>query len=527
MAERKPLFMSAEGWSEEMATADSMTLGGLTMGGDITMGTNKITGLGAGTDPTDAVTKAQLDAASGGLSWKDPVTVIDIISDATQAGSPPTASVAGEAWVVDTWGGGFNDGDIVEWDGSAWNVILSNSGGEPPDGTRVVVAGPPGGVPAGSFTGQAEDIATYSTTGSSWSFVTPSEGDAVLVIGDGSFAENVGYTFNDTNWIQFTGPGTITAGDGLSKDGNTLDVNAGDGIQIASDRVAIELSATPGLQLSGTTPDKTLEVLANTSAGIEVTASGVGVDLAGSNPGLQFDGSGDLQVLPNTSAGIEVGASGIGIDLATDPGLQFNSGLEVLLGSAGGLEKDASGLAVKIDDTPDTLDVDSDGLKVVGLPSQFKINDTAVGADVTAANLDELTDGSVTTLHSHAEAEAAERVENAIAVDEAIAIGDPVYFTGTGDRVGKSLSNNLVKSRVTGVAKTAQSTVGQNATIVSHGEAAGVLLGATPGTPYFLQAAGGIGTSLPPAGNRVVRVGYAVSATDLWVAIMDFGRKAA
>lgn len=39
MAERKPLFMSADGWSEEMAQADSLTLGGLTMGGAIATGT--------------------------------------------------------------------------------------------------------------------------------------------------------------------------------------------------------------------------------------------------------------------------------------------------------------------------------------------------------------------------------------------------------------------------------------------------------------------------------------------------------
>ena len=530
MAERKPLFMSAEGWSEEMATADSLTLGGLTMGGNIAMGSNKITGLASGTDPADAVTKSQLDAAAGGLSWKDPVVVIDMNSDAAQAGSPPTASAIGEAWVVNTWGAGYNDGDIVEWNGTSWDVILSNSGGEPPDGTRVVVLGLPGGTAGGSFTGQEEDIAAYDATGSSWSFETPSEGDTVLVIGDGSFAENVGYTFNATDWVQFTGPGTIVAGDGLLKTGNVLDVRAGDGIEIASDYVAVDLATTnPGLQLTGTTPNKELSVLPNTTAGIAVTASGIEVDLATTNPGLQFDGSGDLQAKPDTTKGIQVDANGIGINLVdTAPGLTFSAGeLEVLLNSAGGIQKDASGLAIKIDGTPDTLDVDSDGLKVVGLPSLFKINDDPVSANVTADNLDELTGGGNTGLHGHARVDSSERSETDLAVDEAISLADAVYFTSTGDRIGQADASVDAQARVIGVAKTAQGTIGQTATIISHGEAAGILSGATPGASYFLQAGGGIGTSLPGGGNRVVLVGYAVSTTDLWVAIHDYGKKAA
>ena len=69
MAARKPLFMSADGFSDEMSpTADSMSLGGLTMAGDIAMGTNKVTGLGDGTVDTDAVNLGQLNQAviSGG-----------------------------------------------------------------------------------------------------------------------------------------------------------------------------------------------------------------------------------------------------------------------------------------------------------------------------------------------------------------------------------------------------------------------------------------------------------------------------
>jgi hypothetical protein len=49
MAERKPLFMSeTEGYQQEMPVTDSITLGGLTMGGNINMQTvNRITNLPA------------------------------------------------------------------------------------------------------------------------------------------------------------------------------------------------------------------------------------------------------------------------------------------------------------------------------------------------------------------------------------------------------------------------------------------------------------------------------------------------
>lgn len=67
MALRKPLFMSAEGYSEEMASADSIELGALTMSGNIVMATNKITGLGAATASGDALSYGQSGALLNGL----------------------------------------------------------------------------------------------------------------------------------------------------------------------------------------------------------------------------------------------------------------------------------------------------------------------------------------------------------------------------------------------------------------------------------------------------------------------------
>jgi hypothetical protein len=79
---------------------------------------------------------------------------------------------------------------------------------------------------------------------------------------------------------------------------------------------------------------------------------------------------------------------------------------------------------------------------------------------------------------------------------------------------------------VMGVSRTAQGTVGSNASIVSIGKCAGVLSGATAGVPYYLGAAGGISSTPPSSGNQLVRVGYAMNATDLWVEIQAYGKRA-
>lgn len=117
-------------------------------------------------------------------------------------------------------------------------------------------------------------------------------------------------------FTKFSGAGQIEAGDGLKKDGNTLEVEL--------------TSGNSGLELSGITPAKTLQVKVDGSHGI----------------------------------------------------IKGDSGLELELNGT-------------------TLSVGASGLSVAGLPSLFTINGTAVGANVTATNLDALTAGTDTSLHTH------------------------------------------------------------------------------------------------------------------------------
>jgi len=521
MAARKPLFMGTEGFSEEMALADSMTLGGLTMGGNIAMGTNKITGLGAaassgdalaygqssaslagltltgalamGTNgisglettpsgPNYATSKAYVDSVVTGLGWKNPVDVFRLIGNRTVAQLDALGANAGGAYVVTDAGTltrgtvAVLAGDLVEDDGTNWVKLVTGVGGFVPAGTRAILSGIDTLVAPYTDATDNDEIREFSGSSNTAADTGDAVDKAAVLVQDPlhvGYYDNLGYVYEGTvptgQWIQFTGAGQINAGDGLSKSGNTLDV-----------------------------------------------------------------------------------------DLATNSGLHFTSTqLEVFLNGTT-LQKGASGLSVK------------------GLPSLFEINGTAVGANVTAPNLDTLTGGAGTTLHTHAHSAAtgqtandhhsqshvldggdhtvsglttghvlqalsastfgfaapaasneAQRIENTIPVSEAVAAADPVYWNGTNDQVGKSRADDNTKSRVMGVARTAQPTPGSNAEVVSHGTSISALSGATVGTPYYLQATGSIGTSVPGAGNRVILVGYAKNATDLWVQIIDYGKKAA
>lgn len=520
MALRKFLFLSSEGWHEEATNADSLELAGLKMYGNLDVNNNKLTNVAPATavgevlvynqtgaklsglnvdnnnlqltngatvtgipmpvNASDAVNKTYADNIASNIVWKAPVAVLNMISDALS--SPPSSPVKGDAYVVGASPSGgwasFSEGDIVEYSGTSWVRIVAQSGNEPPNGTTVLVAGTSGTTPGGSFAGQGKKVAVYNASTNSWTFSAAVDGESRLVYGDGSVYEHLGYVYdtNTSSWYLFNGAGQVVAGIGLGKDGNTLYARLGDGItELPSGEIGIDLTANAGLQLSGTSPDKTL-----------------GIKLNATNPGLVTD----------------------------------SNGLYVKVDGAHGIQLGASGVELKIDDTPDTLDVDSDGLKVVGLPALFKINGTAVSANVTAPNLDELTGGGETMLHSHPGASEAERTEYTWVAAEALSKGDPVYMTATANNFGKARADTDAKSYVWGIAKAAAG-ASENVDIVMSGRAPSIVSGATPGNRYWLAASGGLTTSIPGAGNRVILIGVAVNSTDLLVSIRDFGKKAA
>lgn len=250
------------------------------------------------------------------------------------------------------------------------------------------------------------------------------------------------------------GFGTITsvvAGTGMTGGGSsgavTLNAIGGDGILANANDLEVDLATNPGLQFTSNKLDLKIEASKGLSKGasgiagvpdnakaIEVGASGFGITLEASNPSFQFASnelglkiyaSGGLQKdsngtsikidadkgllvdanglagLADTALGIELSAAGFGINIeASSPSLQVSSlELGIKFTAAGGLQKSASGTEIKLSGT--TLQLAAGGISVKGLPSLFEINGTAVGASVTAGNLDELVGGADTTLHTH------------------------------------------------------------------------------------------------------------------------------
>jgi len=119
-----------------------------------------------------------------------------------------------------------------------------------------------------------------------------------------------------------------------------------------------------------------------------------------------------------------------------------------------------------------------------------------------------------------------------------IVIGAPVYQTATSGQVDKARANATGTKSVIGLVADASigaSSSGQiqtdgilTATTTQWDAITGQTGGLTPGTEYWLDAAtaGQLTTSVPGSGNFLVRVGTALTATDMEISINYLGKKA-
>lgn len=320
------------------------------MTGAIAMGTNKITGLASGTDANDAINKAQLDSALTGLSWKEPVQVKNLIGNASVATINGLSPAKGDAYVFTDAGtptagssDAFAAGDIGEFDGTSWKRIVDNSSGYVPSGTRAILSTSAALITP--YTDATDDGKIVSFSGSSNTGTDTGDavnGKAVLVQDPdnipASIYNNLGYVFNGIvptgSWTQFTGAGQINAGDGMTKDGNTLNVGAGDGIQVDADSVTVKLD--------GSTLTKSASGLKVSDAGISETQ--ISSDSLLSTGGLQGGSSTKLSIKKDTTGGA---------NLARVINLSAN-GLAILVDNTS-IEENGSGqLGVKTDGINDT-----------------------------------------------------------------------------------------------------------------------------------------------------------------------------
>ena len=172
---------------------------GGTMTGNIAMGTNKITGLGTPTDAADAATKAYVDSAAQGIDWK--------------------ASVRAATTEAVTLASGLENGDTLD------GVTLAT-------GDRILVKNQATGSENGIYVVAASGAPTRSTDADTAAEITS---NFAVFVEEGTLNADQGYVLTNNGPItvgttelvftQFTGLGQVTAGTGLSKTGNTIEID--------------------------------------------------------------------------------------------------------------------------------------------------------------------------------------------------------------------------------------------------------------------------------------------------------------
>jgi hypothetical protein len=207
--------------------------------GAVSMATYKITGLGTPTDATDAATKGYVDNAVVGIDWKASV----------RAATTANLNISSD----------LENGDTVD------GVTLAT-------GDRVLVKNQSTGSENGIYVVKASGAPDRSTDADTGAELTS---NFAVFVEEGTANADQGYVLTNDGAItvgttaltftQFTGLGQVTAGDGLTKTGNTINVNPGTGINITSDQV----TNTGVLSIAGTAN----QITASASTGA-ITLSG-------------------------------------------------------------------------------------------------------------------------------------------------------------------------------------------------------------------------------------------------------------
>lgn len=226
------------------------------------MGGFKLTNVGAPSTDTDAANKAYVDSMAQGLTdFKQSVRAVSV------------GNLAGT----------FMSNTLV----ASGNGALSVDGVSMAVGNRLLLAGQSAALQNGIYS-----VTNAGSAGSPWSIVRSTDADSSAEVTAGMYcyaSEGTSYAnsawvlatadaivLNTTalNFVQFSGAGQLTAGAGLAKTGNTLDVQVdGTSLEIASDALRIAAGAAgAGLTGGGGSP-----LAVGAGAGISVGANAIDV----------------------------------------------------------------------------------------------------------------------------------------------------------------------------------------------------------------------------------------------------------
>ena len=207
----------------------------------------KITGLAEPTAASDAATKNYVDMSVQGLDPKGSVRAATTANIATLSG---TMTIDGVSLIA---------GD---------RILVKDQTTTSQNGIYVVAAG----------------AWSRSTDADSWAELI----SAYVFAESGTTNAEIGYlctvdlggTLGSTavTFAQFTGAGTVVAGAGLTKTGNTIDVGAGTGIAVAADSIGLTGQALALHNLA--TAGMVARTAADTFAARSVAASGTGISVS-------------------------------------------------------------------------------------------------------------------------------------------------------------------------------------------------------------------------------------------------------
>jgi hypothetical protein len=221
-----------------------LSLAGGTMSGAIAMGTNRITGMGDPVNAQDAATKIYVDNSVQGLDAKASCRVATT-ANITLSGTQTIDGVA-----------------VIAGD----RVLVKDQSTASENGIYIVAAG--------SWSRSA-DANTWDELVHAYSFVEAGTAGAnngyVCTVTAGGTLGSTAVT-----WVQFSGAGQVIAGTGMTKTGNTLNVNTASASRIVVGADEIDL-ATTGVS-AGTYRSVTVDLYGRVTAGTNpTTLAGYGI----------------------------------------------------------------------------------------------------------------------------------------------------------------------------------------------------------------------------------------------------------
>lgn len=321
-------------------------------------------------DINDAASKSYVDATANGLDVKASVRAAT-----TAAGTLASDFANGDA--IDGVTLATNDRILIkdQADGSENGIYTVNASGAP---TRATDFDADAEVTAGAFT-FVEEGTTNGDTG----HVLSTNGS--ITVGSTSMA-----------FTQFSGAGLLTAGTGLTKTGNTLDVIGGNGIVANANDMAIDIAADSALAFSGGKLDVTVDLSDSTNDVTGTLAAGNGGTGVTSLGNVTDAGSSRVTITGGTGAAIKAMTFDVNegnLDLANVGGSlalasQVSGTLPIANGGTGGTSasgaRTALGLAIGTDVQAYDADLDAiaalsktDGGIIVGNGSAFVLESGA------------------------------------------------------------------------------------------------------------------------------------------------------